>query len=68
MHLMENGGHPRIIIEVLLDHVASIPGRHRQVLGGALDNDREGNNTGTEGISNKIGTIEFDGMFSALLL
>ncbi len=65
---MDHGGNPKIIIEVLLDHITSASNRHRQGLGNIMDNDREITGTGIpEGASGKIGTVTFEGELDSII-
>ena len=63
---MENGGNPRLIVEVMLDHITSAPNR-RQNFTALLEVEKEfpvvsslNNASGDNNVS-KIGTVAFEG-------
>lgn len=62
---MDQGGNPKIIIEVLLDHATSAPNRHRPGLGGLFDDRDSGLGGLNDGVSSKMGTVAFDGKSSS---
>lgn len=62
--MMTNGANPKLVIEVLLDHVVALPGRPRPNIGVLLDNDPELtaslNATPADLVGVKVGTISFE--------